>query len=743
MVFDLSRIEEIEHREQCRAYAYELLSSLRSDDLMLEFAEELEDCFKQLGHVSVDLNRDALHKYYKEIKAARKIDQEPFVALLSSPILNVRPKEAMQLYRLTALVLIATTSQEMLTSRISSALRQLRLLAAGLNDNNNTEEHVVSVIPSDIGCESAWLNDLHYLMGLDNKFLKNRFTPIHRLLEDFIEGTPKNVKNRSSLGAKAQEGSRVEAVSRITVDSTSDVEHLRIHDFRQIAQTKNVNLQEHIADQAVFSRIVDLELIAPINVRTSLALQNQRTRQIANQLIKNEKRLKTSWNQLTSNELRVSVKSLLHSLEIGSHVAGILLLVLLTGLAPKAIITSIKSRKKLQVRRIRKVGGKYVLDRKIFLPSHKQSDHLAKLVRISDMAVQLPIPLVLVPTVKKISEHEYNDDELLEQANHLISEINTREDTRLTLGRLKLYFTDWLLAESVDTPVIEWFIGTEVTEHSGIYYSQIEKETLIELYSKFISNVLPKVNVIGGLSQASENTLPLVGSRLFIKTGAVIKLGVHFMDGLANYKTLEGSFEEFHNQYTAYTHLILNLATGHRPVNDPYGTVDTFSISTKSVYVQDKDVAGQQCGRVLALPDLAIEQYGEYLKYIESINRQFQFTNQKLNEYSKGVLLGKHALFFWLKDGQAVRLKPGNIFNEMKHVFPYPVNWHRHHMRTILGQRGNEPQLIDAWMGHSMFGNETYSSYSGESIGQMRVIAADIHNYLVNKLALAVIKAPL
>lgn len=740
MVFDLSRIEEIEHREQCRAYAYELLSSLRSDDLMLEFAEELEDCFKQLAHVSVDLNRDALHKYYKEIKAARKIDQEPFVALLSSPILNVRPKESMQLYRLTALVLIATTSQEMLTSRISSALRQLRLLAAGLNNNNNTEEHVVSLIPKDIGCESGWLNDLHYLMSLDNKFLKNRFTPIHRLLEDFIEGTPKNVKNRSSLSAKVQEGSRIEAVSRITVDSTSDVEHLRIHDFRQIVQTNNVNLQEHIADQTVFSRIVDLELIAPINVRTSLALQNQRTRQIANQLIKNEKRLKTSWNQLTPHELRVGVKSLLGLLESGSHIAGILLFVMMTGLSPPALIRSIKSKDEGQTRRMRKIDGRYVLSRRMFLPVHDQSDRAAKLVRTCDMTVQLPIPQFLISTILRINKSNHDDEELLESANHLISQINALEGTRLTLSRIKLYFTDWLLAESADTAIIEWLTGIEVTEHSAVYYSQIKKEVLIDLYSKYIEHIFPKDALAGGLSHVNENSKALVGSQLFIKADAVLKLGLHFRETLASRVISENDFEVYHNQFTAYTYLILNLSTGHRPVLDPFGTIKSFSISTKTVHIQDKDVSGQQSGRVIALPDLAIEQYGEYLKYIESINRQFQFTNPKLSEYSKGMLSGEHALFFWLKDSQAVRLKPSNIFNEMKHVFPFAVNWHRHHMRTALSMRNNETESINAWMGHSSFGNETYSSNSGASIGQMRAIADDIQDYLVNTLCLSVIE---
>ena len=735
MIFGLERIINIDHREQCRAYAVELLDSLNSVDLISRFSSARESCYQQLGNVDIDVNRVALHGYYKNIQKTHQVRKEPLHALLSYPVMLLEHEKAVSLHRLTALVLIATTSESMIDIRLNHALIQLRLLATDLNSNKTSEESEVSMIPHDFSRHGDWLEDLYRLTNIGN-----RFGPIHRFLEDFVEGTPKNVKNRSSLGAKVQEGSRVEAVSRITVDSTSDVEHLRIHDFRQVVQTNNVNLQEHIADQTVFSRIVDLELIAPAAVRTSLALQNQRTRQIANQLIKNEKRLRTSWNQLTPHEVRVSVKSLLGSLESGSHIAGILLMVMMTGLSPSALIRSIKSKDKGQTRRIHKIDGRYVLSRRMVLPAHGRSAHAARLVRICDLAVQLPLPQFLISTILRINKSDHDDEELLESANHLISQINTLKGTRLTLSRIKLYFTDWLLSESVDTAIIEWLTGIEVTEHSAVYYSQIKKEVLIDLYSKYIQHIFPKNALAGGVSHANENSKALVGSQLFIKADAVLKLGLHFRETLAGRVISQNDFEAYHNQFTAYTHLILNLSTGHRPVLDPFGTIKSFSISTKTVHIQDKDVSGQQSGRVIALPNLAVEQYCEYLKYIESINRQFQFTNEKLSKYAKGVFSGEHALFFWLKDGQAVRLKPNNIFNEMKHVFPFAVNWHRHHMRTALSMRNNETESINAWMGHSSFGNETYSSNSGASIAEMRIIADDIQDYLVNTLCLSVIE---
>tara|TARA_B100001063_G_scaffold241067_1_gene267298 strand:- start:9386 stop:11614 length:2229 start_codon:yes stop_codon:yes gene_type:complete len=740
MIFGLGRISNVDHREQCRAYALELLDTLKSVDLMPEFIAALENCYQQLGDDSPSVNRRALQDFYMDIKRARQIDEEPYHALLSSPVLIAEHEEIVRLHRLTALVLIASISGEMIDTRVSSALRQLRLLAMGLNSSNSGEERAVSVIPMDVGKQDQWLKDLHVLMNLDNKTMRNRFTPIHRLLEDFVKGGPKNVKHRNASN-NIREGTKVEAVSRINVDKASDVASIRIHEFRKASHSDCLNTQEHIADQAAFSRIVDMELIAPEAVRASLALQNQRTRQIANQLIKSEKRLITTWNQLTPHGLKVCVKSLLRILKSGNFVAGMLLLVLLTGLSPSALITSIKCKERTQNRRIRKIHGKFVLNRRVGLPAHTQSEHLAKLVRTSDMAVQLPIPKILIPTILHIYESNHDNEVLLDQANCLISEINANEGARVTLNRIKSYFADWLFSESVDTSVIEWFKGSDVTEHSGIYYSQVEKEVLIELYSKFIHHVLPKGSLTSGLSQAKANKLPLAGSHLFIKTDAVLKLGGHFRENLKNCEISGSDFESFHNQYTAYTYLILNLATGHRPVSDPFGTIKAFSISTQTVYIQDKDVAGQQSGRVLALPDVAAEQYNEYLKYIESINRQFQFTNHHLSEYSKQILSGEQALFFWLKDDLPIRLKPSNIFNEMKHVFPYPVNWHRHHMRTTLSQRGNETQLIDAWMGHSTFGNETFSAYSGESIGHMRGIADEIQDYLVNVLSLSVIEA--
>lgn len=740
MIFGLERIVNIDHREQCRAYALELLDSLNSIDLMAEFTSVQKSCHQQLGDCALSVNAKSLQGFYLDIKKARQIDEEPYHALLSSPVLSAGHEQVLLLQRLTALVLIASISGEMIDTRVNSALRQLRLLAMGLNSCNSSEEVTVSTIPKGVGENGRWLEDLHELMSADNKTMRNRFTPIHRLLKDFIEGTPTNIKHRNPSNS-IKEGNRYEGGSKRLVDNTSDVSSLNIYEFKQVTHTDYVNRQEHVADQVAFSRVVDMELIAPEAVRTSLVLQNQRARQIANQLIKNEKRLITAWNQLTPNELRISVKLLLHSLNHGDHSAGLLLLVLLLGISPQEVISSIRNNEKNQARRIGKVAGKYVLDRRIVLPVHEHSDHAAKLVRSSDISVQLPIPEVLISTVLHVYESDNDGKQLLEQLNQHLSLINVQEGTRLTLGRFKLYFTDWLLAESVDTPLIEWFKGVEVTEHSGVYYSQIEKTVLIELYSEFIKHVLPREALKPGLSQANLNTLPFLGSQLFVKTNAVLKLGEHYRERLKCGVASDKDYQRYHNEYTAYTYLILNLATGHRPVRDPFATIKAFSVSTKTVYIQDKDVAGQQSGRVLALPDIAIEQYSEYLKYIEMIHRQYQFTSHNLSEYSKQVLLGEQALLFWLKDEIPLRLKPSNIFNEMKHVFPYPVNWHRHHMRTVLSRRNNETQLIDAFMGHSVFGNETFSAFSGESLGQMNHIADDIQDYLVNTLGLSAIEA--
>lgn len=732
MISDIKRIENKELQVVCVSYVRWLIRCFDDKALTEGLYSFLNSCLEQLNNISNNdsFNKKALNNFHDEIKAGRNIDKEPIHALISSPILNDDYFYSKALNQLIALVLIISTDSTMIKMRVDSALRQLRLMVYGLNKGDEKEIRVIKSIPENIGEDGDWLDSLHKLMQASDKVMRNRLTPIHRILEDFIKRGPKNVKvNRK---AKLKEGESNESVIRHNIQSSSDIKFGKVHRFNRVISSKTIDDNEHRADQPSFGQYIEIELIAPESIKQSLALQNQRVRQIANQLVRQEKRLVSSWNQLTPHELKVLVRSIDFDKNDLNPILNIVYLSLITGINVTDLIESCGKQK--NNRKIKKAQGQYILERSLSLPIHKQThEALSKLVRLSDSIIEIPLPESVASVISNLKCNDFDVIEITEAIDKWLLDLNKRNKTRITLGRIKSHLKDWLIMKSIDTPIIECLTGDDVIDHSGIYYYQLDKSAVLKIYNEYLTTVLPKIASKDEFN--SKNRTPLVGSQLFIKTSAVKQLFNHYQIHLESKIAQHFDLEAIHNLFTAYTYLVLNISSGHRPVNDPYNTVNAFSIYTSTLHIQDKDVRGQQSGRVIILPKIAIDQYQYYMEHLTRLRLKLARTGSKLNRHVNDVLEGQQALFFWLENGAPVRLTPSNTYEQIAAVFPFKLNWHRHHMRTILGHALIPPQLIDAWMGHSTFGNETFSKYSGSSLSQMNLVADVINNYLVSNLS--------
>lgn len=732
MIFDLNRIEDKDIQAECAAYTRMLLTRLEGKKLNTLFQPLLKNCIEQLNEISScdSFDKNKLIFFHNQIKAGRNIDKEPVHALISSPILNDDYHYSRILNQLIALVLIVSTDSTMIKNRVDSALRQLRLMVYGLNKDDEKEIRAIKSIPENTGEGGDWLDTLNSLMQTSDRVLRNRFTPLHRLLEDFIKSGPKNVK--VSRKTKLLEGEQNESVIRHNMLASSDMKYGKVHRFNRVISTKTIDVNEHRVDQPSFSQYIDIELIAPESIKQSLALQNQRVRQIANQLVRQEKRLISSWNQLTPHELKVLVRSIDFDKNDLNPILNIVCLSLITGMNVTDLIESAGKQK--NNRRIKKTQGQYILERRLSLPIHKQThEALSKLVRRSDLIIEIPLPESVASVISNLKSNDFDEIEITEAIDKWLIDLNKRNNTRITLGRIKAHLKDWLIMKSIDIPIIECLTGDDVIDHSGLYYYQLDKSSVLEIYNDYLTAVLPEMASKDEFNP--KNRAPLAGSQLFIKTGAVKQLFNHYQIHLESKISQRCDLEEIHNLFTTYTYLVLNISTGHRPVNDPYNTVNAFSIYTNTLHIQDKDVRGQQSGRVIILPKIAIDQYQYYLEHLKRLRLKLARTGSKLERYANDVLEGQQALFFWLENGIPVRLTPSNIYEQIAAVFPFKLNWHRHHMRTFLGHALIPPQSIDAWMGHSTFGSETFSKYSGSSLSQMNLVADVINNYLVSSLS--------
>ena len=74
-----------------------------------------------------------------------------------------------------------------------------------------------------------------------------------------------------------------------------------------------------------------------------------------------------------------------------------------------------------------------------------------------------------------------------------------------------------------------------------------------------------------------------------------------------------------HNAYAMYCLWLLMSATGHRPVLDPFESLDLFDLRGGWFIAADKQVRSPDEARLIPLPPLAVEVLGLYLEHLRSL----------------------------------------------------------------------------------------------------------------------------
>ena len=77
---------------------------------------------------------------------------------------------------------------------------------------------------------------------------------------------------------------------------------------------------------------------------------------------------------------------------------------------------------------------------------------------------------------------------------------------------------------------------------------------------------------------------------------------------------------EKHNAYTDYIVAFLMYATGHRPVQDPFDSLDKIDLQAGLILVNDKCMDEMRAYRLVSLSDAAVQQLEQYCEYLEQLS---------------------------------------------------------------------------------------------------------------------------
>ncbi|WP_100644048.1 hypothetical protein [Alteromonas facilis] len=165
---------------------------------------------------------------------------------------------------------------------------------------------------------------------------------------------------------------------------------------------------------------------------------------------------------------------------------------------------------------------------------------------------------------------------------------------------------------------------------------------------------------------------------------------------------------EIHNRYTDYCLSLLFLATGHRPVEDPFGSLEQIDLENGLIAISDKSTSASSIWRIAALSNSAVKQVEYYLSYLKALPSKL-FENQALRNLAhklEAALSEKSSnfpLFFYLDDAnphQFISITQKILKEQFKNYWRWPVNFTRHILATELMKLLPSGDLVKIQLGH-------------------------------------------
>ena len=178
-----------------------------------------------------------------------------------------------------------------------------------------------------------------------------------------------------------------------------------------------------------------------------------------------------------------------------------------------------------------------------------------------------------------------------------------------------------------------------------------------------------------------------------------------------------------HNLITSYTLALLLAATGARPARSMFESIAHFDLQVGRLYLDDKanarGVTGHS-GRIVPIPEaICTWMKYTYIPHLEQLsNHVLRFIpelGREMANQAKGLGSDKLPLFVFLRDIQGFDWQEvsESALNALQ-IFEWPLPWNlfRHRLATRARSLGLDPELIDAQLGHSEGGSETFGDFS-------------------------------
>jgi hypothetical protein len=153
-----------------------------------------------------------------------------------------------------------------------------------------------------------------------------------------------------------------------------------------------------------------------------------------------------------------------------------------------------------------------------------------------------------------------------------------------------------------------------------------------------------------------------------------------------------------------------------------------FDLKRKIIWISDKEIRSGLAARQIPLPKLALDVVHNIQAHLKNLLAKGLLHQEEDIQAIRLALTGE-SFFLVYFDDKPRPLDPRILQKAMEKRWPFPLNWHRHLMRSMLTNAKIPGDHIDAWMGHENFGQEAFGRFSGLSTEDMRQISDAIDGW--------------
>tara|TARA_R110002051_G_scaffold3396_1_gene18395 strand:- start:36047 stop:37459 length:1413 start_codon:yes stop_codon:yes gene_type:complete len=345
------------------------------------------------------------------------------------------------------------------------------------------------------------------------------------------------------------------------------------------------------------------------------------------------------------------------------------------------------------------------------------------------------LPIELLPAFQKSCDENITLEELDAEVDEFTKKNFGKLFQHINATRIQNHFSHCAPKFGLSRADIAFISDYKLEDHPHCSYGLFDANHVILKHARYIASLTKEAGLSGFQVQTMEKK-SFFGSHRVLKDSSVSDFFNYCVQQINRSPATHAELVHSFNFYTFYVISFLELCTLHRPILGEFGKLESFDLINGSVVIIDKCA---QSSRVIPMCDSARTILNKYIEYLKNLIRDLRFTYPEISNEFSGALASESSFFkFW--DSRSIKsYHPNNVYTLIEAVFPYPQNWARHYIVTMLMNDGVSRNLIEAYMGHAPSPDQLYNEYSSFDFNHNRILSEKIESHITEELNLPLI----